>query len=169
MGFFSWKCALTGKSIPAYPDAGRSLASSTVLMVLPDNTHVAGVYDGYGNIGDKDVYDLVAPFYFDDKHATRAHIFNNNKYITTPDGEEVTIQQLNWAEPLQRFDGMTLNDLVQAGHTVEQDFYRLQDKGFIKIVRQDAYGGESYDELPASERCPDQGYFYSYGDEEDEG
>ncbi len=30
----------------------------------------------------------------------------------------------------------------------------------VKIVRQSEYVGESYDELPTSERCPHQGFFY---------
>jgi hypothetical protein len=160
MGFFSWKCAVTGDSIPAFPYAGRPERLSKVVMVLPDNKLVSGVYDGYGHIGGQDVYDLIVPYYFGVDEPVRELLFNRNKYITSPGGEQVTVDVFSWEEPLPGFGKMTLNELRQKGYTIETDFDRLRAAGMIKIVRQDAFTGQAHDELPASEDCPDQGYFY---------
>lgn len=158
MGFYSWKCALTQKSIPAYPYADRPVEDSTVRLILPDDSHVVGVYDGYGNINGQDVLETLAPFFFNDPDATRDDVFNEKKYLTSPVGKEFTIQQFMWNEPLADFDGNSLNQLRHAGWKIDEDFYRI--KPMIKIVRDDAYNGETYDELPASEDCPCQGFFY---------
>ena len=64
MGFFSFLCAKTGRSIPAYPHANRPRVDSEVVLVTPSDEIYRGVYDGYGNIctGDdtSDVYDIIA-------------------------------------------------------------------------------------------------------------
>jgi hypothetical protein len=166
MGFFSWKCAVTGKSIPAYPHAGRQVKGSIIVMVLPDDSVVRGIYDGYGHINGHGIYDLIAPFFFKRFNATRADFFDNVKYITSPEGKEYEIEQFNWAEPLAAFDGRSLNDLKAAGYQITSNFYRLQAAKMIKIVRDDAYKGQSYHELPGSEDCPDQGFFYSEDDDD---
>lgn len=90
MGFFSWKCAVCDESIPAYPYAGRDVELSHVVMVLPDNTTKAGIYDGYGNIeldneeGEIDVYETIAPFYFK-KPSVRDDVFNiSDFYLIQP-------------------------------------------------------------------------------------
>ena len=80
MGFYSWLCAKSKESIPAFPHAGRQIWHSEVVQVLPDNSKVEGIYDGYGNIDGVDVYDSIAPFYFKRKNATREDIFSNKKY-----------------------------------------------------------------------------------------
>lgn len=116
MGYFSWKCAKSGKSIPAYPNAKRDIRESTVFLILPDNTRVSGVYDGFGcinhGIQSVDIYDALAPF------------------VIGP--------------------GATSNDVTN---------YSVFQK-YIKIVRADMYSGEKFDELPISERCDRQGFFY---------
>jgi hypothetical protein len=168
MGFFSWKCALTGKSVPAYPYAGRPVKGSTVVMVLPDDSVVRGVYDGYGHISGHDVYDLIAPFFFKRPHARGGDFFGNTKYITSPEGEKFEVDQFNWSEPIEAFGGKSLNALAKEGYEITSDFYLLHAAKMIKIVREDAYKGQRYEELPGSEDCPDQGYFYSEDEEEAE-
>lgn len=163
MGFFSWKCAVCDESIPAHPWAGKDIEMSHVVMVLPDNTTKAGIYDGYGNIeldneeGEIDIYETIAPFYFK-KPCVRRDVFNNTKYLISPDGEKHTIDQFRYDEPLSKFNGMSMNDLQQSGWDITSDFYLIQP--MIKIVRFDQYHGQSYEELKSSESCPDQGFFY---------
>jgi hypothetical protein len=59
MGFSSWNCAVDNTSIPAYPYANKPQVESEVVLVLPDDTTVEGVYDGYGRISGKQVLETV--------------------------------------------------------------------------------------------------------------
>lgn len=57
MGFFSWKTS-EGQSIA---NAHSTCPTFTVWMVLPDNTkYQEGDYDGYGEFGGKDFFEVVA-------------------------------------------------------------------------------------------------------------
>lgn len=48
MGFSSFMCSKTKQSIPAYPWAELPKAASHIVAVLPDDTTIEGIYDGYG-------------------------------------------------------------------------------------------------------------------------
>ena len=163
MGFYSWLCAKSKKSIPAFPHAGRPIWHSEVVQVLPDNSKVEGIYDGYGNIGGVDIHDSIAPFYFKRKDATRDDIFSKKKYIVAPDGNKFEIVQLRYDEPIKELGGLNMNDAETAGYKIDTDFDRCQH--LIKIVRKDFYKGETFDQLDPSPHCPDQGFFY---DDEEE-
>lgn len=67
MGFFSWLSAKSGESIPAYPYAERPKYMSEVVLVLPDDSLIEGIYGGYGDItaddGHKyDIYTVIAEY-----------------------------------------------------------------------------------------------------------
>lgn len=53
MGLFSWKCAITGKSIPHN-------YGGTVRLILPNEQIIEGFYNGYGRVGEHDVFLSVA-------------------------------------------------------------------------------------------------------------
>jgi len=59
MGFFSWKTADTDESIPA--EGNRERKIFTVYVLCPDGTKIReDRYQGYGEFGGKDVYELFA-------------------------------------------------------------------------------------------------------------
>lgn len=58
MGFFSWKCAKTGKSI-ANTMALMPEWRSRCALVLPDRKIYELAYDGYGIFGDEDIFELL--------------------------------------------------------------------------------------------------------------
>lgn len=163
MGFFSWKCSKTHQSIPAYPHANKPIEMSKVVVVLPDNRKLTGVYDGYGNVDGIDIHDELAKCMFPDRiNPTREDIFSNKKYAEK-DGTKITFEMFNWDTPVSKLDGLTMNKATQAGWKITSNF-DIASK-MIKIVRADAYNGETYDQLKTSEDCPDQGFFY---DDEEE-
>lgn len=157
MGFFSWHCAKSKVSIPTpYLDLPSVL--SDVVLVLPDNKTIEGMYNGYGEIDGTDIYEVLAPYHFK-RPSTREDVFRPIKYITAPNGDKFTISQFNYAEPLAQFEGRSLNDLKSQGYGITTDFDAVDS--MVKIVRKDMYNGEKYSELPISKGCRDQGYFYS--------
>jgi len=173
MGFFSFKCAKSNLSIPAYPAAKLPRAWSEVVMVLPDNKFIEGVYDGYGNIDGKDIYAEIANVMFGKRD--RDLIFNDTKIIKKFDEYVGTIKKFNWDEPLTREDiigplddmnklliGSSMNDIQDAGFEFSNTFKEANK--MIKIVRLDIYNGESFDELETSKSDPTQGYFYEPSD-----
>lgn len=93
MGFFSYRCSKTGRSIPAYPHAGLPEPLSCVVLVLPDDSIVWGTYDGYGHIkslhdGPIDIFDKLAPFVTGDPTST---------------GDSLTMDQRRQADSMVRF------------------------------------------------------------------
>jgi hypothetical protein len=56
MGFFSWKCCVSGKSLMnIYAGQGDWAA----YLVTPDRTYYESAYDGYGDFDGVDVYELI--------------------------------------------------------------------------------------------------------------
>lgn len=169
MGFFSFKCSKSNLSIPAYPDAGLPVAASHVVLVTPQNERIEGIYNGYGRVGDVDVYAKCALFMFGQEDrdliwSGPLRIFKGKKLVTST-------SKSMWDSPLRSEDfvdgdprafsdliGLTLNEVRQDGHIMRSNFDEAQK--LIKIVRADHYNGESYDELKTSKRCPEQGFFY---------
>lgn len=160
MGFSSYLDAKDGSSIPAFPYADLPQEHSDVVMVLPDNTKITGVYDGYGRIGSIDILDTIAPYYFK-KDACASDLFSSTKFIQY-NNEHYIIDKSNYESPIDQpgtdIDGKTMNELQRAGAIVKSHFYRCLE--LVKIVKAKNYNGESYEELPASHNCPFQGYFY---------
>jgi hypothetical protein len=50
VGFFSNLCAKSGESIPVYPWAKLPKEQSHIVSVLPDDTVIEGIYNGYGRV-----------------------------------------------------------------------------------------------------------------------
>ena len=117
MGYFSWKTAVTKKSIPVNYDG--------IVVVLPDNSVKYGLYDGYGNILDRDsdeeedIFVLYGRFI--NKNITRDECFDDGIYEK-------------------------INSMIKI---VESEYFEKYKP--------------KYEDLPNSERCEYQGFFYPNG------
>ena len=61
MGYFSWKCAVTGKSIAC---AASTRGPVPCVVVCPDGTTIyEDRYEGYGDFGGDDIYEFVAQWH----------------------------------------------------------------------------------------------------------
>ncbi len=61
MGYFSWRCAVTGKSIAC---VASTRGPVPCVVVCPDDTAIReDCYDGYGDFGGYDIYELVAQWH----------------------------------------------------------------------------------------------------------
>ena len=169
MGFFSFKCAKSKFSIPAYPHAGLPIEASRVVMVTPQNERVEGIYDGYGHINDVDVYAKMALHMFGEEN--RDLIWEGGKRVIYKGKDLGTISAFMWDQPisidqietmkahkLNDVLGKTMNELAKTGYKFRTRFDDAQE--LIKIVRADHYNGESFEELPVSKNCKEQGFFY---------
>ena len=156
MGFFSYKCAKSKISIPACPYALYPVVLSDVVLVLPDNTKIEGIYDGYGRISNVCIFDKLAPFVVQNRNATAKDIFEQPREITYK-GKSYKFE--NWETPLTK-EGYTANMLMEMGAKRESSYLNMANK-LIKIVRKSEYKGESFKQLKVSQSCPAQGYFYS--------
>ena len=58
MGFFSWNCAVSGKSV-ANRYSGRPASETNCYLVTPDKRYHEPSYEGYGAFGGIDVYELL--------------------------------------------------------------------------------------------------------------
>lgn len=156
MGFYSFLDSKTGQSIPAFPYADFNKKESEVCIVLPDDSVIKGTYDGYGRIGQANVYDLISPF-VSGFSTDSDFIFNNEKTIKFKD-KLVTVSVFSYEKPLDEFDGLTLNDITKLGGEITTNFNRATK--LIKIVKLSNYNGEKFDDLSVSQCCPFQGFFY---------
>ena len=167
MGFSSWLCSKTEKSIPAFPHAGRPVEESTVVLVLPDDSTVIGIYDGYGSVDGTDVYEAVGHHVLGD--SDRDNVFNNQKHFTNGD-TKFSVNKFNWGEPLvhtnaingtkipKEYLNKSMNALIQDGWKYTNNFHDVM--AAVKLVVEDDYKGEKYKDLPVSKSCPNQGFFY---------
>lgn len=130
MGFFSWECAASGRSIS---NAWSPRGAEPCALVTPDGLVEELRYDGYGVFGGIDVYAWAA--------------YANG--LTTGIGS---------LDDLRAADQDALRGLGIDIACYDEDNAALAFP--IKIVVLSEYDGESYADLPASKSCPAQGYFY---------
>lgn len=179
MGFFSWKTADTKESIPSIHSSREPMKAYLLqpggAPALLDNC----AYEGYGKIAGVDVYEWLAEQNFGDKTlvdiaitADCGHYYvdeNNvvymcsmhinekhDKYLrltlNNPDGEIVYFS--NYGASIDKLGGMSANDAIAIKVLHEQ---KIPLKYPLKFSQNpDAV----YEELPASETCENQGFFY---------
>ena len=182
MGFFSWKTSDTKKSISNNASERGALP---VYMITEDGQiFQEDNYDGYGEFGGKDIYNLIAEL--NDLKAINGelriqaidllfetHITNGERSYSYK--KDFT----NWMMPLKQEGGKTPNELLAEGWKNVYpngygDFATAASKG-IKLPKfveklPSSFTPEEFkkiwNSLPYPENCPDQGYFYA-GEGED--
>jgi len=174
MGFFSHRCAISSESIPACPYSGFNESESQVVLVLPNNEKIEGIYDGYGHICSDtlDPNTLDMPNFMNSIRDALGLSFEDYKQISIGDMDICRIDLFNYATPLnadhfidgnrELFNylvGYTMNELKAiSGHRVTTQFNEIMSN--VKMVKKKYYNNESFDELPVSPNCEYQGYFY---------
>lgn len=174
MGFFSYKCAKSNVSIPAFPHASLPLEASKVVMVTPKNRKIMGVYDGYGRIDGHDIFEEIVFDLYGKRD--RELVFGPVKFLMFDGQVFGEVKMSMYDDPIKEEDiialkykeftplvvGSTLNEMVDNGIAVKSLYDSVER--MIKIVRQDHYNNESYDQLPPSKRDETQGFFYDNSD-----
>lgn len=139
MGFFSWACCATDESVP-----GELGAKITV--VLPNDSRVWGIYDGYGRV--------LAPVAYD------------------PNGKECAIEDLGIVLYEGGFDiHCAYGSFVIKDFQSRDDAFKSENfdviEGSVKILlSQKEPRFDAYKDLDVSKSCPYQGFFYPFDDPE---
>lgn len=179
MGFFSWKTADSKKSIPNV-DSGRN---KLVYLLQPDGEKAIeeAEYDGYGNFGGVNAYVWLArrnlpPHILDGKTDRELYMMgvgleSGSVYRDRDTGQIWLIFHLDFAPivPEAKFFAGTYadeipgywksaNDLIESGRLIEMKIGELVG---VKYPLKFSFKPEAvYENLPASDICPKQGYFY---------
>lgn len=167
MGFFSWKTNDTNKSIANI----HSLKSSFKVYMKDDKGNVweEENYDGYGIFGGKDFYELLAEMNgFGSDRDWGIHLQFGISGIMILKTKKVyygsSVDFFNWGEPLTHLGiDKSANDLVKLKEAVQVKM-TFDDVKFPSL-------SEDHDHVwdgSKTNDCPDQGYFYTPVDEEDE-
>lgn len=177
MGFFSWKTSDTNESIAnEYTDHCR-----TVYMLQPNGEPPIkeAAYPGYGEFGGVNAMQWLAEQNFpnvgglsgdellqigialdcgdvfvDEQTQEVWHVFH--------DGRKVVPGNYfpgKFDEPIPQLGGMSSNDLKSSGRLKRR---AIRDIRRIEFPLKFSFNPDArYEDLPAAETCPDQGYFYS--------
>lgn len=174
MGFFSWQTADTKESIG---NIHSSKPSGVVYLFQPNGkpSIKGSAYSGYGEIGGVDVYEWLAEtnfgvanrsigimadcgsFYSDAKHYYFCSIhlerpdFDQIKHMLDPSKTPVFFS--DYGSIIPETD-MNMNDMVDKKLVSKES---LQVKYSLKFSFDHT---AVYEKLPASESCPNQGYFF---------
>lgn len=175
MGFFSYNCAISDISIPAYPYSRLNKELSHVVLVLPNNETVEGYYDGYGNIcGDNniEIFQEVSLKVFNKPldemplnikeayhHGIKIGLLKKTMYDEKILQSEIIEIRKGYESVLLN---QTMNDLSEFGYEFESLFGKVCDS--VKLVRYDIFKEHesdiNYDTLKFSSSCRYQGFFY---------
>lgn len=175
MGFFSWKTADTKKSIwNIY--SGRKVRTTYLLQPGGKEPIEEQAYEGYGDFGGVDAFVWLARNNIpeenlagksEDEIRSAGIMLESGYYVYTVDGTkhqifhrgcdiidpEIKNHPYTYEQPLEYFGGKTANELVAEGLLVRVEFD-------IKFPLKFSFSKTAvYEDLPASEDCPNQGYF----------
>lgn len=159
MGFFSWKTSDTQRSIC---NNSSERETFTVYMVTRDGqVFTENDYEGYGEFGGIDFYDLVAHLNGKRTRNEGIDLAMGVRYVT--DGIHKYLAGghdfYSWEEVIH--DGKCANELVKMGWKdgVEKNEYVVLPKLVERLPRNKDWK-EWFDALPQSEDCEYQGIFY---------
>lgn len=178
MGFFSWKTADTKKSIRNRLATGFK-RQKAVCLLQPNGLPpiVEAAYEGYGIFGGVDAFVWLAEQNLSQEMLEQMNeVERRNAGISMTSGSYVLdhntgktysvfhpvigmpgVEHLDvtWDAPLSQFGGKSANDLV-----IEKRFL-LQEVPTPSVPLKFSFNPKAkYEDLPASEVCPHQGYFY---------
>lgn len=165
MGFFSWRCAISNKSIP-HDYEGK------IHLILPNNKKISGYYDGYGDISENSIMHKVCkalnlegePW---DKRGVGCRL-TGKKYFFGEDFE-------NYESILKDFD-LTVNECLRQKlvEDLEGNYEKCMKN--VKIVTDYALNNPpntfkfidikrrlkdlKFEDLSTSPECEYQGFFY---------
>lgn len=114
MGQFSWKCAVSNEALVSKENALRE-SECQAYLVTPNATYFEPAYEGYGEFGGVDVYELLGngdrnvgiDLHYDGKapweiKIVLAEYYNGQKYEELPRSEEDESQ--GWESPSAQDD-----------------------------------------------------------------
>lgn len=165
MGFSSWRCALSNKSIPHD-------YNGIIHLILPNNDKVSGYYDGYGRVGDVSILEKVC-----ETLELEGGPWANRGVECVKTGKKYLFQiDFNNYESVLDDFSLTVNECLRKNLVIDikDNFQICMDN--IKIITDHALKnppnsvkfviGErnlkdlKFESLPTSPNCEYQGYFY---------
>lgn len=179
MGNFSWLTADSKRSIWC-TDSGQKVREAFLLQPNGETPISEPAYEGYGVFGGVDAYVWLAQhnipaerlkglsaddirsvgislgcgaYYVDRDTGKKYSVFHTGADIIDP---EITHLPYTYAEPIPEFDGRMANDMIAEGKLVRHEF---KDE-FVKVPLKFSFNANAvYENLPASDECPNQGVF----------
>lgn len=185
MGYFSWRvCDGDKSSIPVSAVSTHPNSGKIVYLLQPNGkaSIACSRYEGFGNFGGTDAYAWVAlnnlPLsatktcsqeeletlgialdmgeYYD---AGNGHLYSFHYHKIV---DELEPFEGNYGTPQALYDDLTPNELIKSGKWVAKpirELFGLTEDNF-KPLKFSFDKDAIYEELPASEDCPHQGFFY---------
>jgi hypothetical protein len=172
MGFFSYLCAKSGKSISA-----SAVCEVEVVGYYPDGRVVRGVYDGYGRIGYEEysqeiLFEQASPFSVENVRLVGGSIEKREPYKDFSYRFDVAFEFFSGNEKVVKKKATTAYVAKDKSKSLEE--YFADRLGFIKsnldfdeksksikIVLASEYDeNDTFESLPSSQNCPHQGFFY---------
>jgi len=180
MGFFSWQTSDTKESI------GNTHTShcKTVYLLQPNGEPPIKEtqYNGYGVFGGVDAYDWLAEHNLPKSevqkiidsggsYALRIHAIENfapfaSVYIFQDTGkilrrsEVIDLENgMTYETKQERFGGRSINELIESGDVVTE---LMSDHNLVEYPLKFSFDEHAvYENLPAAEDCPNQGFFFA--------
>ncbi len=144
MGFFSWK---TSDSKISIPNRYSSMCTFTVHMVTRDGrVFTENTYDGYGEFGGKDFYELLAEI-------------NPGQIKTRDAGIDLAFKDNSSGEYNGNFE---MPKLVEHLPITREAYPDISEEEYMEKFQR------WFDSLDYPETCENQGYFYPDDDDEDD-
>jgi len=175
MGFFSWRTSDTDKSIS---NKHSSRGAFKVHMITKDGrVFTEYSYDGYGEFGGKDIYELIAELngWKEDDVEPRMLAIDELYKTHITNGKRTYIPKVDftsWDEPIESEGGLCANELLSEGFkSIYPNGYgnfKIAAENGIQVPKLVEFLPDveavdwinEWNNIDYPENCPDQGYFY---------